>query len=111
MVSFFCCTRANLLDPNFFGDPSGCTAVVALFTPDGRIIVANAGDSRAVLGYKGEGKAMSNDHKPTNKEETARITTAGGFVEFGRVNGMFSFGLIHVSYLTSRQPCSLARYR
>lgn len=30
---------------------------------------------------------MSNDHKPTNKEETARITAAGGFVEFGRVNG------------------------
>lgn len=40
-----------------------------------------------MLGYKGEAKAMSNDHKPTNKEETARITTAGGFVEFGRVNG------------------------
>lgn len=33
---------------------------------------------------------MSNDHKPTNKEETARITAAGGFVEFGRVNGMFA---------------------
>lgn len=30
---------------------------------------------------------MSNDHKPTNEEETARITAAGGFVEFGRVNG------------------------
>jgi protein phosphatase 2C family protein 2/3 len=42
---------------------------------------------------------MSYDHKPTNKgalscpfradvvEETARITAAGGFVEFGRVNG------------------------
>jgi protein phosphatase 2C family protein 2/3 len=30
---------------------------------------------------------MSEDHKPTNKEETARITAAGGFVEFSRVNG------------------------
>lgn len=30
---------------------------------------------------------MSEDHKPTNAEETARITAAGGFVEFGRVNG------------------------
>ncbi|WWC60621.1 uncharacterized protein I303_103195 [Kwoniella dejecticola CBS 10117] len=74
-------------DPNFFNDPSGCTAVVGLITKDGRIIVANSGDSRSVLGYKGEAKAMSNDHKPTNKEETARITSAGGFVEFGRVNG------------------------
>ncbi|ORY32193.1 phosphatase 2C-like domain-containing protein [Naematelia encephala] len=74
-------------DPNFFSDPSGCTAVVGLVTKDGRIIVANAGDSRSVLGYRGEAKAMSNDHKPTNKEETTRITSAGGFVEFGRVNG------------------------
>ncbi|OCF43257.1 PP2Cc protein phosphatase [Kwoniella heveanensis CBS 569] len=74
-------------DPGFISDPSGCTAVVGLVTKDGRIIVANSGDSRSVLGYKGQAKAMSNDHKPTNKEETARITSAGGFVEFGRVNG------------------------
>lgn len=30
---------------------------------------------------------MSHDHKPVNKEESARITAAGGFVEYGRVNG------------------------
>jgi protein phosphatase 2C family protein 2/3 len=30
---------------------------------------------------------MSHDHKPVNKEEAARITAAGGFVEYGRVNG------------------------
>ncbi|WVQ85699.1 hypothetical protein IAT38_007865 [Cryptococcus sp. DSM 104549] len=74
-------------DPAFFNDPSGCTAVVGLITKDGRIIVANSGDSRSVLGYHGEAKPMSFDHKPTNAEETARITSAGGFVEFGRVNG------------------------
>ncbi|RXK37355.1 PP2Cc protein phosphatase [Tremella mesenterica] len=74
-------------DPNFFNDPSGCTAVVGLVTTDGRIIVANAGDSRSVLGYKGIAKDLSHDHKPTNAGETARITSAGGFVEFGRVNG------------------------
>jgi protein phosphatase 2C family protein 2/3 len=74
-------------DPNFFQDPSGCTAVVGLVTTDGRIIVANAGDSRAVLGHQGNAKALSNDHKPTNAGETARIKAAGGFVEFGRVNG------------------------
>jgi serine/threonine protein phosphatase PrpC len=28
---------------------------------------ANSGDSRAVLGYKGQEKPMSHDHKPTNK--------------------------------------------
>lgn len=30
---------------------------------------------------------MSHDHKPTNAPESERITAAGGFVEFGRVNG------------------------
>lgn len=74
-------------DPNFFNDPSGCTAVSGIISPDGRIIVANSGDSRSVLGYKGEAKPLSFDHKPTNAGESARITAAGGFVEFGRVNG------------------------
>lgn len=74
-------------DPNFFNDPSGCTAVSGLITLDGRIIVANAGDSRSVLSYQGEAEPMSHDHKPTNPGESARITAAGGFVEFGRVNG------------------------
>lgn len=74
-------------DPSFFQDPSGCTAVSALLTLDGRIIVANSGDSRSVLSDKGYGKPMSHDHKPTNGPENERITAAGGFVEFGRVNG------------------------
>lgn len=30
---------------------------------------------------------LSHDHKPTNQIETDRIINAGGFVEFGRVNG------------------------
>jgi len=50
-------------------------------------VQANAGDSRSVLCVKGEAIAMSYDHKPVNKEENARIVAAGGFVEFGRVNG------------------------
>ncbi|KAK4045985.1 Protein phosphatase 2C 2 [Microbotryomycetes sp. JL201] len=76
--------RAN---PDFRGDPSGCTAVATVITDDLRIICANAGDSRAVLSLGGEAKPLSFDHKPTNKAETARIVAAGGFVEFGRVNG------------------------
>ncbi|KAG9284541.1 hypothetical protein G9A89_014145 [Geosiphon pyriformis] len=74
-------------DPQYASDPSGCTAVIALITPDQKIIVGNAGDSRAVLSVKGEAQEMSKDHKPVNKEESTRIRKAGGFVEFGRVNG------------------------
>ncbi len=51
------------------------------------LYVANAGDSRAVLSVKGKAEPLSYDHKPTNAGETARIISAGGFVEFGRVNG------------------------
>ncbi|KAG0055712.1 Protein phosphatase 2C 2 [Linnemannia elongata] len=56
----------------------------------------NAGDSRAVLGSDGTAIALSNDHKPVNKgsatlgpslKESRRIVAAGGFVEYGRVNG------------------------
>ncbi|CAG7852167.1 Protein phosphatase 2C homolog 2 Short=PP2C-2 [Serendipita indica DSM 11827] len=74
-------------DTTFMHDPSGCTAVAALLTKDRKLYVANAGDSRSVLSIKGEVKPMSFDHKPTNKDETARIVAAGGFVEYGRVNG------------------------
>lgn len=47
----------------------------------------NAGDSRSVLGIKGRAKPLSFDHKPQNEGEKARICAAGGFVDFGRVNG------------------------
>ncbi|KAK9695231.1 Protein phosphatase 2C 2, partial [Basidiobolus ranarum] len=74
-------------DGAFLHDPSGCTAVTATITPENRIFVGNAGDSRAVLSINGEAKPLSFDHKPTNHAETVRIANAGGFVEFGRVNG------------------------
>lgn len=39
------------------------------------------------MSVNGESEALSYDHKPVNKGENARIVAAGGFVEFGRVNG------------------------
>ena len=54
------------------------------------IFCANAGDSRTVLG-RASGPQMcfplSDDHKPDNAPEKARIEAAGGFVEENRVNG------------------------
>ncbi|EGD78237.1 hypothetical protein PTSG_09303 [Salpingoeca rosetta] len=67
-------------------DRSGTTAVSAFVTPT-HIIIANCGDSRAVLCSDGGVKFGSNDHKPTNDEETKRITAAEGQVVLGRVNG------------------------
>uniref|UniRef100_A0A1D1XES1 protein-serine/threonine phosphatase n=1 Tax=Anthurium amnicola TaxID=1678845 RepID=A0A1D1XES1_9ARAE len=74
-------------DSTYANDPSGCTAVTAIITPENHVYVGNAGDSRAVISIDGIAQPMSNDHKPVNKEESTRITSAGGFVEFGRVNG------------------------
>ncbi|CAO3595589.1 unnamed protein product [Absidia cylindrospora] len=74
-------------DQNFAYDPSGCTAVTALLTPDNKLFVANAGDSRSILSTNGQNKALSYDHKPVDRLESQRIVAAGGFVEFGRVNG------------------------
>lgn len=74
-------------DPEYTNDPSGCTAITALITSDDKVFVGNAGDSRAIISVNGEAKPLSFDHKPVNRSESTRIVAAGGFVEFGRVNG------------------------
>ncbi|PWW71941.1 protein phosphatase 2C [Tuber magnatum] len=83
---FLATDRAILQDPQYRDEVSGCTASTALLS-DTKIYVANAGDSRTVLGVKGRAKPLSFDHKPQNEGEKARICAAGGFVDFGRVNG------------------------
>lgn len=69
---------------------AGCTAVVAMIR-DGKVYVANAGDSRAVLCRGGTAVPLSNDHKPAHETEKNRIEAAGGFLsDIGgvcRVNG------------------------
>lgn len=69
----------------------GCTACVCCITPL-QLIVANAGDSRAVLCRNGRAIALSEDHKPNSAIEKKRIEAAGGYVEYSgpgqyRVNG------------------------
>ncbi|KAI9673270.1 MAG: Protein phosphatase 2C 2 [Trizodia sp. TS-e1964] len=83
---FLATDRAILNDPRYEDEVSGCTASVAIIT-NTKIYVGNAGDSRTVLGLKGRAKPLSFDHKPQNETEKSRITAAGGFVDFGRVNG------------------------
>jgi len=83
---FLATDRAILKDPGHRDDVSGCTATTAVVT-DSTIYVGNAGDSRTVLGMKGRAKPLSYDHKPQNEGESARIRAAGGFIDFGRVNG------------------------
>ncbi|XP_071715370.1 protein phosphatase 2C 50-like [Rutidosis leptorrhynchoides] len=72
----------------------GSTAVVALICSS-HVIVANCGDSRAVL-YRGkEAIPLSNDHKPNREDEHARIEAAGGKVI--QWNGHRVFGVLAMS--------------
>ncbi|KAL1829289.1 hypothetical protein ACET3Z_007701 [Daucus carota] len=72
----------------------GSTAVVALLCSS-HIIVANCGDSRAVL-YRGkEARALSIDHKPNREDEYARIEASGGKVI--QWNGHRVFGVLAMS--------------
>ncbi|KAK9462455.1 phosphatase 2C-like domain-containing protein, partial [Lipomyces oligophaga] len=100
---FLSTDRAILQDPTFGNDPSGCTATTALIT-DTKIFVANAGDSRTVLGVKGNAKPLSYDHKPQNEGEWTRIVAAGGFVEAGRVNGNLALSRAIGDFEFKRNP-------
>ncbi|RUS14914.1 protein phosphatase 2C Ptc3 [Endogone sp. FLAS-F59071] len=71
-------------------DDSGCTAVVAIIESGKRVIVGNAGDSRAVISINGKVKDLSYDHKPRNKIESERIIAANGYIKNYRVNGDLS---------------------
>jgi len=60
-------------------DCVGCTCVVCLVRPDA-IVVANTGDSRAVLSRSRQAVPLSEDHKPNLPAESERIRRAGGSV-------------------------------
>lgn len=68
----------------------GTTAVAVFVTPT-HFICANAGDSRSVY-CKGAVVALSEDHKPDNAGEKARIERAGGHV----AQGMMGMGPMRV---------------
>mmetsp|Transcript_1222 Transcript_1222/g.1881 ORF Transcript_1222/g.1881 Transcript_1222/m.1881 type:complete len:125 (+) Transcript_1222:451-825(+) len=52
-----------------------------------KLFVANAGDSRCVLGRSGTCVPLSFDHKPENQVEIERIHAAGSVITEGRVDG------------------------
>ncbi|GKV05074.1 hypothetical protein SLEP1_g17117 [Rubroshorea leprosula] len=72
----------------------GSTAVVVLLT-DEHILVANCGDSRAVLCRAGKAIPLSFDHKPDRSDELERIKGVGGRVIF--LNGARVEGILAMS--------------
>ncbi|KAJ6801939.1 putative protein phosphatase 2C 53 [Iris pallida] len=72
----------------------GSTAVVAVICSS-HIIIANCGDSRAVLCRGKQPLALSVDHKPNREDEYARIEAEGGKVI--QWNGYRVFGVLAMS--------------
>ncbi|RZR76178.1 hypothetical protein BHM03_00000806 [Ensete ventricosum] len=54
------------------------------------LVVANAGDCRAVLCRRGKAIDMSQDHKPACSKERKRIEALGGHVYDGYLNGLLN---------------------
>ncbi|XP_022727611.1 probable protein phosphatase 2C 49 isoform X2 [Durio zibethinus] len=68
---------------------SGTTAITALIFGS-LLMVANAGDCRAVLCRKGKAIDMSEDHRPIYPSEQERVKGLGGYVDDGYLNGVLS---------------------
>jgi protein phosphatase 1L len=60
--------------------PGGSTAVTAILINNKRLLVANVGDSRAVLSQDGVAQQLSIDHEPGAPSEKGKIEKMGGFV-------------------------------
>ncbi|KAL9305291.1 putative protein phosphatase 2C 2 [Arabidopsis thaliana] len=58
----------------------GSCCVTALIS-DGNLVVANAGDCRAVLSVGGFAEALTSDHRPSRDDERNRIESSGGYVD------------------------------
>lgn len=71
-------TDRHILDSTEKGGSTAVTAMVCEL--GGRLIVANLGDSRAVLCKNGKAELVSVKHDPTRPVEKANIETRGGHV-------------------------------
>jgi len=61
----------------------GSTACVVWCDKQNRFLVTgNVGDSRAVLSHRGIAVELTEDHRPNNPDEKARIERLGGFIEW-----------------------------
>ncbi|XP_004488738.1 probable protein phosphatase 2C 39 [Cicer arietinum] len=71
-------TDSSILEKSGELGRGGSTAVTAILINGQKLIVANIGDSRAVLSKKGVAKQLSVDHEPITEHED--IKNRGGFV-------------------------------
>ncbi|KAF6154324.1 hypothetical protein GIB67_026780 [Kingdonia uniflora] len=89
MKSAFVKADHEFADTHSLDSSSGTTALTAIIF--GRnMLIANAGDCRAVLGKRGRAIELSIDHKPNCLSEKLRIEKLGGIIYDGYLNGQLS---------------------
>lgn len=71
-------------------DASCGTTAITVLVLGKHLLVANAGDCRAVLCRKGNPVQISRDHRPCCHLERKRVEALGGFIEYGYLNGEIS---------------------
>lgn len=71
-------TDTNILEKTVDLGEGGSTAVTAILIDCQKLLVANIGDSRAVVCKNGVAKQLSVDHEPSVEKES--IESKGGFV-------------------------------
>ncbi|OMO53408.1 phosphatase 2C (PP2C)-like protein [Corchorus capsularis] len=70
---------------------SSCgTTVLTALVLGRHLLVANAGDCRAVLCRKGVAVDLSQDHRPSFLPERKRVEELGGYIDDGYLNGCLS---------------------
>ncbi|CAI5485490.1 unnamed protein product [Closterium sp. Naga37s-1] len=90
---------------------SGTSCLTCWATP-GRLLLAHAGDCKAVLVKGGRAVALTEDHRASREDEQARITSLGGFVDTAtgmpRVQGILAvtrgMGDAHLKAFITPQP-------
>lgn len=65
---------------NVVGARGGSTAATAILINQKQLVVANVGDSRAILCQNGEVKQITVDHDPLKRKEKNMVESKGGFV-------------------------------
>ncbi|KAM3358391.1 hypothetical protein P3S68_021322 [Capsicum galapagoense] len=74
-------TNDHILE-NVVGARGGSTTVTAILIDQKYLVVANVGNSRAVLIRRGKVKQITVDHEPEKEEEKDLVESKGGFGMF-----------------------------
>jgi len=80
-------TEAALLSQSLEWQSTAGAVVAFTIFAGMQLYVAHAGDSRAVLCRDGRALDLTQDHKPGLESEQSRVSSLGGFISDGCVNG------------------------